>query len=133
MRRRRTAEDVARALREADHDLAKGLPISDICCKQGIAEATYNRWRQQHDPAQIDTDRRCRELERETDRLKRLVAELLLDKQMLQEIPPKVVTPDQQQTAAAFLGFQPVVRWLHVYSTCGSFPPECVWALRHSI
>jgi hypothetical protein len=60
MRRRSTAEEVARALREADHDLAKGLPISDICCKQGIAEATYNRWRQQHDPAQIDTDRRYR-------------------------------------------------------------------------
>ena len=93
MRRRRTAEEVARALREADHDLAKGLTISDICRKQGIAEATYYRWRQQHDPAQVDTDRRCRELERETDRLKRLVAELLLDKQMLQEIAKKSGDP----------------------------------------
>jgi len=46
MRRRRTAEEVARALREADHDVAKGLTISDICRKQGIAEATYYRWRQ---------------------------------------------------------------------------------------
>ena len=93
MRRRRTAEEVARALREADHDLAKGLTISDIRRKQGIAEATYYRWRQQHDPAQVDTDRRCRELERETDRLKRLVAELLLDKQMLQEIAKKSGDP----------------------------------------
>ena len=105
MRRRRTAEEVVRSMREADRDLAKGLTIADICRKQGIAEATYYRWRQQHDPGQVDTDRRCRELEREVDRLKRLVAELLLDKQMLQEIAKKkVVTPNQQRAAADFLG-----------------------------
>ena len=46
MRRRRTAEEVARALREAERGVAKGLTISDICRKQGIAEATYYRWRQ---------------------------------------------------------------------------------------
>jgi putative transposase len=94
MRRRRTAEEVARSLREADHDLAKGPTISDICRKQGIAEATSDRWRQQHDPAPVDTDRRCRELEREVDRLKRLVAELLLDKPMLQEIAKKSGDPE---------------------------------------
>jgi transposase-like protein len=49
MRRRRTAEEVAGSLREAGHDLARGLTISDICRKQGIAEATDYRWRQQHD------------------------------------------------------------------------------------
>src|SRR5208337_1946410 len=50
---------------------------------------TYYRWRQQHDPEQVDSDRRCRELELEVDRHKRLVAELLLDKQMLQDIAKK--------------------------------------------
>ena len=89
MRRRRTAEEVARLLREADRDLAKGLTVSGICRKQGIAETTYSRWRQQYAPEQIDSDRRCRELELEVDRLKRLVAELLLDKQMLQDIAKK--------------------------------------------
>jgi putative transposase len=89
MRKRRTADEVARVLREADRDLAKGLTISDICRKVGIAETTYYRWRQRHDPAQVDTDRRCRELEVDLDRLKRLVAELLLDKQMLQDIAKK--------------------------------------------
>ena len=89
MRRRRTADEVARLLREADRDLAKGLTVSDICRKQGIAETTYYRWRQQHAPDQVDTDRRCRELELEVDRLKRLVAELLLDKQLLQDIAKK--------------------------------------------
>ncbi len=93
MRRRRTAEEVARLLREADRDLAKGLTVSDICRKVGIAEMTYYRWRQQHDPEQVDTDRRCRELELEVDRLKRLVADLLLDKQMLQDIAKKSGEP----------------------------------------
>jgi putative transposase len=103
MRRRRTADEVARLLREADRDLAKGLTVSDICRKQGIAETTYYRWRQQHAPDQVDADRRCRELELEVDRLKRLVAELLLDKQMLQDIAKKVVSPDQQRAAADYL------------------------------
>ena len=40
-RRRRTADEVARLLREADRDLAKGLTVSDICRKIGIAEMTY--------------------------------------------------------------------------------------------
>ena len=41
------------------------------------------------DPVQVDSDRRCRELETEVDRLKRLVAELMLDKQMLQDLAKK--------------------------------------------
>jgi putative transposase len=89
MRRRRTADEVARVLRDADRDLAKGLTVLDVCRKIGVAQTTYHRWRQRHDPAKVDTDRRCRELEAETERLKRLVAELLLDKQMLQDIAKK--------------------------------------------
>ena len=89
MKKRRTAEEVTRLLRDADRDLAKGLTVSDICRKLGIAVTTYYRWRQRNDPAQVDTDRRCRELESEVERLKRLVAELMLDKQMLQDIAKK--------------------------------------------
>lgn len=89
MKRRRTAEEVARLLREADRDLAKGSTISDICRKQGVAETTYYRWRQRNGPEQVDSDRRRRELELEVGRLKTLVAELLLDKQMLQDIAKK--------------------------------------------
>ena len=91
MKKRRTADEVARLLREADRDLAKGLTVADVCRKLGVAEATYYRWRGQHDPAQIDADRRCRELESEVERLKRLVAELMLDKQMLWSAPQKLV------------------------------------------
>jgi putative transposase len=89
MRKRRTADEVARMLRDADRDLAKGLTISDVCRKIGVAATTYYRWRQRHDPARVDADRRCRELEAEVERLKRLVAELMLDKQMLQDIAKK--------------------------------------------
>lgn len=89
MRRRRTAEEITRLLKEADRDLAKGLTVSDMCRKHGICQSMYYRWRDQRDPIKVDTDRRCRELEVEVDRLKRLVAELLLDKQMLQDIAKK--------------------------------------------
>ena len=89
MRKRRTADQVAQVLREVDRDLAKGLTIADVCRKIGVAQTTYYRWRQRHDPAPVDSDRRCRELETEVDRLKRLVAELMLDKQMLQDIAKK--------------------------------------------
>ena len=89
MGKRRTAEQIGRLLREAQHDLAKGLTVADVCRKLGITEATYYRWRQRFDPAKVDDTRRLRELQAEVDRLKLLVAELLLDKKMLQEVAKK--------------------------------------------
>ncbi len=86
MSRRRTAQEVAHVLHEADRDLAKALTVPDICRKVGIAQTTSYRRRQQYAPDQVDADRRCRELELEVDRLKKLVAQLLLDKQILQDI-----------------------------------------------
>lgn len=50
MKKRRNAEEVARLLRDADRDLAKGLTISDFCRKVGVAQTTYYRWRQRNDP-----------------------------------------------------------------------------------
>jgi putative transposase len=89
MGKRRTADQIERLLREADRDLARGLTIADVCRKFGIAPNTYYRWRQRHDPAQVDDSRRVQQLQSEIDRLKRLVAELLLDKQMLQDVAKK--------------------------------------------
>ena len=89
MSKRRTAAQIIRVLREADWDLAKGLTVADVCRKLGIAENTYYRWRQLHDPAKIDDARRVRELETEVERLKLLVAELVLDKKMLQDVAKK--------------------------------------------
>ena len=89
MGKRRTAEQIVQLLREADRDLAKGLTVADVCRKHGIVATTYYRWRQQHDPAKVDDARRVRQLELEVERLKLLVAELLLDKKMLQEVAKK--------------------------------------------
>jgi putative transposase len=89
MRKRRTADEVARLLKDFDRDLARGLTVSDVCRKVGIAATTYYRWRDRHDPAKHDADRRCRELEAEVERLKRIVAELMLDRQMLQDLAKK--------------------------------------------
>ena len=89
MRRRWTADKIAQFLKEAERDLAKGLTVLDICRKHGISQSMYYRWRQKRDTDKPDSDRRCRELELEVDRLKKLVAELLLDKQMLQDIAKK--------------------------------------------
>jgi putative transposase len=89
MGKRRTPEQIQRLLREADRDLAKGLTVADVCRKLGITETSYYRWRQQHDPARVDEGRRIRELEAEVGRLKVLVAELLLDKRMLQDVAKK--------------------------------------------
>lgn len=89
MSKRRDADQIQRLLREADRDLAKGLTVADVCRKLGIAENTFYRWRQRFDPAQADDARRIRELEVEVERLKKLVLELLLDKQMLQDVAKK--------------------------------------------
>ena len=89
MRRRWTADEITRLLKEADRDLAKKLTVSDICRKHGISQSMYYRWRDNRDPKKCDADRQHREMEIENDRLKKLVAELLLDNQILQDISKK--------------------------------------------
>jgi putative transposase len=89
MKKRRTADQIQRLLRDADRDLAQGLTVADVCRKLGISQKASYRWRQQHDRAQADDARRVRELQAEGERLKLLVAELMLDKQMLQDSAKK--------------------------------------------
>ncbi len=89
MSKRRTAEQIQRLLREADRDLAKGLTVGDVCRKLGVSQNTFYRWRQRFDPVLADDSRRVRQLEVEVERLKRLAAELMLDKQMLQDVAKK--------------------------------------------
>jgi putative transposase len=76
-------------LKEADRDLAKKLTVTDICRKHGMSQSMYYRWRDKHDPKKVDVDHQHREMEVENDRLKKLVAELLLDNQILQDISKK--------------------------------------------
>jgi putative transposase len=89
MRRRWTADKIAAFLKEAERDMAKGLTVLDVCCKHGISQSMYYRRRHKGDSEKPDSDRRCRELKLEVDRLKKLVAELLLGKQMLPDTTEK--------------------------------------------
>ena len=84
-RRRHTPEQIIRKLREADADLANGLALPEVCKKLGVAENTYYRWRNQFGGMKADEMRRPKDLERENARLKALVADLTLDKQLLAE------------------------------------------------
>ena len=69
MSKRRTDDEVTRLLKDADRDLARGLTVSDFCRKVGVAQTTYHRWRKRHDPAQVDSERRCRQSGRNGCRL----------------------------------------------------------------
>jgi putative transposase len=87
--KRRTPEQIKRLLKEADRDLSKGLTVADVCRKLGITQTSYFRWRLRFDPAKVDESRQLRELQSEVERLKLLVADLLLEKTMLQEVAQK--------------------------------------------
>ena len=89
MSKKHTAEQVIRKLREAEADLANGATVAHVCQRLGVSEPTFHRWRNQYGGVKADDARRLRELEAENARLKRLVAELALDKQMLREVLEK--------------------------------------------
>ncbi len=82
---RHTPEQVIRKLREADAELASGKTIAEVCKGLGVAEATYHCWRNQFGGMKTDEMKRLKDLEKENARLKDLVADLSLDKAILQE------------------------------------------------
>ena len=63
-----------------------GMPVAEICRKAGISQATYFNWKKKYDGLLPTEMRRLRELEDENAKLKRIVADLTLDKEMLQEV-----------------------------------------------
>ena len=85
-RKRHSPEQIVRKLREADVEIAAGASIGDVCKKLGISEPTYSRWRLQYGGLKADDMKRLRELEKENTRLKKAVADLTLDKQILHEV-----------------------------------------------
>jgi putative transposase len=89
MRTRHTPEQVIAKLRQAEIDLGQGMSIAQVCQQLGVSENTFHRWRAQYGGMKVDEAKRLKELEAENVRLKRLVAELALDKQMLQEVAQK--------------------------------------------
>jgi transposase-like protein len=85
-RKRYSAEQIIGYLREAEVLLAKGSSIPQICKKIGIAEQTYYRWRRDYGSLSVDQAKRLKEVEKENTRLRKLVADLSLDKAILKEV-----------------------------------------------
>ena len=84
-RKRYTAEQIIGMLREAEVGVATGKRVVEIVRGLGITEQTYYRWRREYGGMQVSPARRLKELERENGRLKRVVADLTLDKLILEE------------------------------------------------
>jgi putative transposase len=84
-RKRFTAEQIINMLREAEVLLNQDSTVGEVCRKLGISEQTYYRWRKDYGGMRVDQAKRLKELEKENARLKKLVAELSLDKDILKE------------------------------------------------
>lgn len=80
-----TESQIVFALRQAEG----GVRVDEVCRKMGISEATFYNWKKKYGGVGINELRRLRQLEEENAKLKQLVADLSLDKQMLQDILKK--------------------------------------------
>ena len=85
-RRRHTPEQVIRKLREADRMLGEGKAIPEVAKALEISENTYHRWQRQFGGMKADDAKRLRELERENQRLKAIVADKELEVRALKEV-----------------------------------------------
>ena len=81
-RSRYTEEQIAYALRQAE----AGMPVSDVCRQMGISEASFYVWKKKYANLGVSELRKLKQLEDENTRLKRLVADLTLDRHILQEV-----------------------------------------------
>jgi transposase-like protein len=79
-------EQIVNLLRQIEVGIANGKTHPVACREAGITEQTYYRWRKEYGGLKVDQAKRLKELEQENSKLKRLVAELSLDKQILQDI-----------------------------------------------
>ena len=86
-RSRYTEEEIAYALRQAE----AGMPVADVCRQMGISEASFYVWRKKYANLGVSELRKLKQLEDENTRLKRLVADLTLDRHILQEVLRKKV------------------------------------------
>ena len=85
IRKRYTPEQIIGILRKAEVVLAQGTKVAEMCRDLGVSEQTYYRWRKEYGGMKISQAKRLKDLERENTRLKRAVADLTLDKLILQE------------------------------------------------
>jgi putative transposase len=85
-RKRHTPEQILAKLRDAEVLASQGLGAADIARRLEISEQTYHRWRNQYGGMKAEEMKRLKELEKENERLKRVVADLALDNRMLKDL-----------------------------------------------
>jgi putative transposase len=85
MKKKFTEEQIAYALKQAEH----GTPVSEVIRKMGISEQTFYCWKKKYGGLGMNELRRLKQLEEENRRLKQMIADLSLDKHMLQEVLSK--------------------------------------------
>ena len=85
-KKRHTAEQIVTKLRQIDVLVAQGRTIGQACKEAEINEQSYYRWCNEYGGLEIEQAKRFKELERENARLKRLVADLSLEKQILKDV-----------------------------------------------
>lgn len=81
-----TPEKIIGMLREAELLVNQGQTVAQACRKIGVTEQTYYRWRKEYGGMRVDQAKRLKDLERENAQLKKLVADLSLDNQILKEV-----------------------------------------------
>jgi transposase-like protein len=85
-RKRHNPEQIIRKLEEADRRLNAGQSIGQVCQALEVSEATFHRWRHQYGGMKAQEAKRLKELELENTKLKKMVADLMLDKEMLKDL-----------------------------------------------
>ena len=84
-KKRYSPEEIVNKLREADVLIGQGQTVAQSCKRIGVVSFTYYRWRREYGGMKTNQAKRLKELERENARLKRAVANLTLDKLILEE------------------------------------------------
>ncbi len=85
MAKRHRPEEIITKLRQVDVLVSQGLSVADAVRNIGVTEVTYYRWRQEYGGLKSDQVKRLKELETENSRLRKAIADLTLDKLILQE------------------------------------------------
>ena len=83
--KRYSTEQIIVKLREAEIEMGRGVKVPEVCRKLGIAEQTFYRWRKRYGGLDRNEVRRLKALEQENARLKKLLAESLIDNAILKE------------------------------------------------
>ena len=84
--KRYTSEEIITKLREGDILQSQGMSQTQVCKQLEVAVDTYIRWKKEYGGMRVDQAKRLKDLEKENMRLKRIVADLSLDKAMLEEV-----------------------------------------------